>query len=84
MLAMQVASRLGVPAGPLLDSRWTTFAARMGFDILTYKTIRTQASTGIRAAHCAAQASLLWFCMHCCHQPSLSPKPLHSRTVEPG
>jgi hypothetical protein len=44
--ATQVASRLGVPAGPLLDSNWTSFAARMGFDIVTYKTIRTQASTG--------------------------------------
>lgn len=55
----QVASRLGVPAGPLLDSRWTTFARQMGFDILTYKTIRTQASKGGCQRHfvCAPAAS---------------------------
>ncbi|NGX46349.1 MAG: Dihydroorotate dehydrogenase B (NAD(+)), catalytic subunit, partial [Chlamydiae bacterium] len=41
-LGFPVASRLGVPAGPLLNSRFVTFAARMGFDILTYKTIRSQ------------------------------------------
>jgi hypothetical protein len=35
-----------VPAGPLLDSKWTTLAARLGYDIVTYKTIRTCASTG--------------------------------------
>jgi hypothetical protein len=43
---MQVASPLGVPAGPLLDSKWTTLAANLGYDIVTYKTIRTCASTG--------------------------------------
>lgn len=36
----KVASPLGVPAGPLLNSKWTTLAARLGFDIVTYKTIR--------------------------------------------
>ncbi len=41
-LGFKVASRLGVPAGPLLNSRWVTFAAEMGFDIVTYKTIRSQ------------------------------------------
>lgn len=43
---MQVASRIGVPAGPLLDSRWTSLAASLGYDIVTYKTIRTAASAG--------------------------------------
>jgi hypothetical protein len=43
---VQVASRIGVPAGPLLDSKWTTLAANLGYDIVTYKTIRTCASTG--------------------------------------
>lgn len=42
-LGQRVASRLGVPAGPLLDSRWTTLAGELGFDIVTYKTIRSQA-----------------------------------------
>lgn len=41
-----MASPIGVPAGPLLDSRWTTLAAKLGFDIVTYKTVRTQASSG--------------------------------------
>nr|NGX58653.1 NAD-dependent dihydropyrimidine dehydrogenase subunit PreA [Chlamydiota bacterium] len=40
-LGHQVASPLGIPAGPLLNSKWTTLAARLGFDILTYKTIRS-------------------------------------------
>lgn len=42
-LGFPVASRLGVPAGPLLTSQWTTLAAQLGFDIVTYKTIRSQA-----------------------------------------
>ena len=41
-LGFPVACPLGVPAGPLLNSRWVTFAAQMGFDIVTYKTIRSQ------------------------------------------
>jgi dihydroorotate dehydrogenase len=30
-----------VPAGPLLNARWVALAARLGFDVLTYKTIRS-------------------------------------------
>ncbi len=41
-LGLPVAKPLGVPAGPLLNSKWVTFAARMGFDIVTYKTIRSK------------------------------------------
>lgn len=41
-LGHPVACPLGVPAGPLLNSNWTTLAARLGFDIVTYKTIRSQ------------------------------------------
>ncbi len=41
-LGFKVASRLGVPAGPLLNGRWVLFAAEMGFDIVTYKTIRSK------------------------------------------
>ncbi|MCH9630965.1 MAG: Dihydroorotate dehydrogenase [Chlamydiia bacterium] len=41
-LGVQVASPLGVPAGPLLGSKWTTLASKLGFDIVTYKTIRSR------------------------------------------
>jgi len=40
-LGYRVASPIGVPAGPLLNSKWTTLAGRLGFDIPTYKTIRS-------------------------------------------
>ena len=45
-LGYSAASPLGVPAGPLLSSQWTTLAAKLGFDIVTYKTIRSQAHPG--------------------------------------
>ena len=41
-----VMSPLGVPAGPLLNSKWISLAARLGFDVLTYKTIRSFAFAG--------------------------------------
>ncbi len=40
-LGHKVASRLGVPAGPLLDARWVALAGQLGFDIPVYKTIRS-------------------------------------------
>lgn len=42
-LGFAVRSRIGVPAGPLLNSKWIALAAKLGFDILTYKTIRSEA-----------------------------------------
>ncbi|MDB5082329.1 MAG: hypothetical protein JWP00_4253 [Chloroflexi bacterium] len=36
-----VNSTLGVPAGPLLNSAYIKLYARLGFDVLTYKTVRT-------------------------------------------
>ncbi|MFT4552570.1 MAG: dihydroorotate dehydrogenase (NAD+) catalytic subunit [Chlamydiales bacterium] len=45
-LGVKLASRVGVPAGPLLTSKWTNFAGDMGFDIVTYKTIRSKAFQG--------------------------------------
>lgn len=39
---LPVRSPLGVPAGPLLNSRWCLYYASLGFDVLTYKTVRTQ------------------------------------------
>ena len=41
-LGYSVASPLGVPAGPLLSSRWVALAGRLGFDIPIYKTIRSE------------------------------------------
>ena len=38
----EVASRLGISAGLLLNSRWIGFYARCGYDILTYKTVRSR------------------------------------------
>jgi dihydroorotate dehydrogenase (NAD+) catalytic subunit len=40
-LGHPVASRIGVPAGPLLTSRWIDLAAKLGFDLPIYKTIRS-------------------------------------------
>lgn len=42
-LGTSVASRIGVPAGPLLTSPWIALAGALGYDISTYKTIRSQA-----------------------------------------
>ena len=40
-LGFKLASRIGVPAATLLNSKWINFAANMGFDLLCYKTIRS-------------------------------------------
>lgn len=45
-LGIKIASPLGIPAGPLLNSRWTTLAAKLGFDVVTYKTIRSAPNPG--------------------------------------
>ncbi|GAM21525.1 hypothetical protein SAMD00019534_047000 [Acytostelium subglobosum LB1] len=42
----KIASPLGVPAGPLLNSQWIKFAAEAGFDVVTYKTIRSNPYIG--------------------------------------
>ena len=36
-----VGSPLGMPAGPLLNCRWILYYAGLGFDVLTYKTVRS-------------------------------------------
>jgi dihydroorotate dehydrogenase (NAD+) catalytic subunit len=41
-LGFSVASRIGVAAGPLLNSKWIALAAKLGYDIPVYKTIRTK------------------------------------------
>jgi dihydroorotate dehydrogenase len=38
---LEVRSRFGVPASILLNSRWIETYARLGFDLLTYKTVRS-------------------------------------------
>lgn len=38
---LPVASPLGMPAGPLLNGRWILYYASLGFDVLTYKTVRS-------------------------------------------
>ena len=38
---LPVDSPLGVPAGPLLNGRWVLYYASLGYDVLTYKTVRS-------------------------------------------
>jgi dihydroorotate dehydrogenase (NAD+) catalytic subunit len=38
-----IPSPLGIPAGPLLNGRWILHYAALGFDVLTYKTVRSRA-----------------------------------------
>ncbi len=38
---LPAASPLAVAAGPLLNAAWCRYYARLGFDVLTYKTVRT-------------------------------------------
>jgi dihydroorotate dehydrogenase len=45
-LGHEIYSPIGVPAGPLLNSRWIALAAELGFDVPTYKTIRSFAHPG--------------------------------------
>lgn len=40
---LPVDSPLGIPAGPLLNGRWCLYYASLGFDVLTYKTVRSSA-----------------------------------------
>ena len=40
---LPVGSPLGIAAGPLLNGRWVLFYAALGFDVLTYKTVRSSA-----------------------------------------
>lgn len=38
---LEINSPLGMPAGPLLNSAWILHYAKLGFDVLTYKTVRS-------------------------------------------
>lgn len=39
---LPVCSPLGIAAGPLLNGRWCLYYASLGFDVLTYKTVRSR------------------------------------------
>ena len=39
---LPVASPLGIAAGPLLNGAWCRYYAQLGFDVLTYKTVRSR------------------------------------------
>lgn len=41
-LGHKIASQIGVPAGPAMNAKWVSLAAELGFDVIVYKTIRTQ------------------------------------------
>src|SRR5439155_122542 len=38
---LPIGSPLGIAAGPLLNGRWILYYAALGFDVLTYKTVRS-------------------------------------------
>jgi dihydroorotate dehydrogenase len=40
-LGFKLNSLIGIAAGPLLDSKWIKLYSELGFDILTYKTVRS-------------------------------------------
>ena len=40
-LNFELNSRIGVASGPLLNSKWIKLASELGYDFLTYKTIRS-------------------------------------------
>ncbi|MCP4189210.1 MAG: hypothetical protein GY768_01135 [Planctomycetaceae bacterium] len=41
LCGLKLNSPLGIAAGPLLNGRWILYYASLGFDILTYKTVRS-------------------------------------------
>ncbi len=43
LLGYRLNSPLGVAAGPLLNARWVEAYARLGYDVLTYATVRSRA-----------------------------------------
>ncbi len=43
LLGLRVNSPLGIAAGPLLNAKWVEGYARLGFDVLTYATVRSRA-----------------------------------------
>lgn len=52
LLDFELGSPFGIPAGLLLDSRWISLYARLGFDLLTYKTVRTRRQESLPFPNC--------------------------------
>jgi dihydroorotate dehydrogenase len=52
LLDFELNSALGIAAGPLLNSEWIRVYARLGFDILSYKTVRTRKRPSNAAPNC--------------------------------
>jgi dihydroorotate dehydrogenase len=52
LLDFELNSRIGIAAGPLLNSKWIKVYARLGFDILSYKTVRTRKRPSNPAPNC--------------------------------
>jgi dihydroorotate dehydrogenase/orotate phosphoribosyltransferase len=50
-LHFKLNSLFGVPAGPLLNSQWIELYSKLGFDILTYKTLRTRSYPAFSMPH---------------------------------
>ncbi|MGB7344484.1 MAG: hypothetical protein WBD20_09745 [Pirellulaceae bacterium] len=42
LCGVPIASPLGISAGPLLNGDWCLYYSRLGFDVLTYKTVRSR------------------------------------------
>ncbi len=52
LLDFELNSPLGIAAGPLLNSNWIRVYAKMGFDILSYKTVRTRSRSSNPKPNC--------------------------------
>jgi dihydroorotate dehydrogenase (NAD+) catalytic subunit len=68
----RVASRIGVAASLLVNERWFELYSRLGFDLLTYKTVRSQA----RLAHPVPNWLFLDDKMDLAHSPGETPLPV--------
>ena len=52
LLGFTLNSPLGIAAGPLLNSDWIQVYAKLGFDLLTYKTVRTRRRPSNKPPNC--------------------------------
>lgn len=52
LLDFKLHSPLGIAAGPLLNSNWIRVYAKLGFDLLSYKTVRTLRRASNAAPNC--------------------------------
>ncbi|MBI3610049.1 MAG: dihydroorotate dehydrogenase [Nitrospirae bacterium] len=52
LLDFELNSPLGIAAGPLLNSDWIRVYAKLGFDLLSYKTVRTRSRSSNPKPNC--------------------------------